>query len=152
MGCINFLLPIKLGEAEIRVVIPDHGRIVKAKFILNTYQLTKKNHFAEIEIPGLSGAPLQFVNGQPDILSMVFYFDGRKTRTDVRELMKSVSDLMNIDGQIHAPPVLLFQWKGFPFRCILESMVEEFISLFPDGRPSRAKMHVTFKEMFEMAH
>jgi len=43
--------------------------------------------------------------------------------------------------------VLLFQWKGVSLKCVLESMAEEIISLFPDGRPSRARMHVTFKEM-----
>jgi hypothetical protein len=146
MGCLNFLLPIELGEAELLIISPNNQESVKVKFILRTYKLTKKNIFAEIGIPGLPSALLQFVRGQSELLSMVIYFDARKERRDVRELMKSVSDLMNIDDQIHAPPVLLFQWKGFPFKCVLESMVEEVISLFPDGRPSRAKMYVTFKE------
>ncbi len=140
----------KLGEAEIRVVNPNDGRIVKANFILCTYKLTKKNDFSEITIPGLNASPLQFVSGQSRILSLVFHFDGRKSRTDVRELMKSVSDLMNIDSQVHAPPVLLFQWEGFVLRCVLESMAEEFSLLFPDGRPSVGKMHATFKEHEEV--
>jgi hypothetical protein len=151
MGCLNFLLPIELGEAELLVIKPDNRKSIKVKFILRTYKLTKKNIFAEIAIPGLPSAPLQFVRGQSKLLSMVIYLDARKESRDVRELMKSVSDLMNIDDQIHATPVLLFQWKGFPFRCVLESMVEEIISLFPDGRPSRAKMHVTFKEMSQQS-
>jgi hypothetical protein len=150
MGCLNFLLPIQLGVAELLVIKPDNRKSIKVKFILSTYKLTKTNVFTEIAIPGLSSGPLQFVRGQSGLLSMVVYFDARKEMMDVRELMKSVSDLMNIDDQIHAPPVLLFQWKGFSFRCVLESMVEEFISLFPDGRRSRAKMYVTFKEMREV--
>jgi hypothetical protein len=47
--------------------------------------------------------------------------------------MKHVMDLMNIDRGTHAPPVLSFEWTGFA-------------SLFPDGRPSRGQMHVTFRE------
>jgi hypothetical protein len=150
MGCLKFLFPIELGEAELLVIKPDNGKSVKVKFILNTYKLTKKNIFAEAAIPGLSGAPLQFVKGQSELLSMVVYFDARKEGRDVRELTKSVSDLMSIDDQLHAPPVLLFRWKEFPFRCVLESMAEEIVSLFPDGRPSRARMCVTFKEMSEL--
>jgi hypothetical protein len=142
----NFLFPSKLGDAEIRIVTPNNGRIVRVKFILRTYKLTKKNDFSEIKIPGLNASPLQFISGESRILSLVFHFDGRTSSTDVRELMKSVSDLMNIDSQSHVPPVLLFQWKEFTIRCVLESMAEEFSSLFLDGRPSVGKMHATFKE------
>jgi Contractile injection system tube protein len=61
--------------------------------------------------------------------------------------MKQVMDLMNVDSRTHAPPVLSFEWTGFSFKCVLErSTVESFISLFPDGRPSRGQMHVTFRE------
>jgi len=147
MGCLGFLFPIKLGEAELLVIQPNSGRRLSVKFILKTYKLAKQNVFVEIAIPGLSGAPIQFIRGQPKLLSMAMYFDARNENRDVRELMKSVADLMNVDDQIHAPPVLLFQWKGISLKCVLESMAEEIISLFPDGRPSRAKMHVTFKEM-----
>lgn len=147
MKCIDFLFPPKLGEAEIRVLIPDQGRVVKAKFILKTFKLAKKNNFTEIKIPGLDGAPVQFVSGQSRLLSTVFLFDGSKTNADVRELMKDVSDLMNVDLEIHAPPILLFQWRGFSFKCVLETMTEEFCSLFSDGRPSLGKMHISFKEV-----
>ena len=147
MGCLGLLFPITLGEAELLVIQPNDGRRLSVKFILRTYKLAKQNVFAEIAIPSLPGAPLQFIRGQPKLLSMVMYFDARNQNRDVRELTKSVADLMNVDNQIHAPPVLLFQWKGVSLKCVLESMAEEIISLFPDGRPSRAKMHVTFKEM-----
>ena len=147
MGCFHFLRQIKLGDAQIRVIVPDQGKVLTVKFILDTFKLTKKNDFAEIKIPGLNGAPLQFIGAHSRVLSMVLYFDGRATGTDVRGSMKDVSDLMSIDGQTHAPPVLLFDWKGFSFRCVLESMAEEFVSLFPDGRPSRGNMQITCKEM-----
>jgi hypothetical protein len=146
MRWLDFLFPTKLGEAEIRFVNPNNGKIVLVKFILRTYKLSKKNDFSETKIPGLNASPLQFVSGESQILSLVLHFDGRKSRTDVRELMKNVSDLMNIDSQLHAPPVVSFQWKGFVLKCVLESMAEEFSSLFPDGRPSVGKMHATFKE------
>lgn len=151
MRCIDLLFPPRLAEAEILIVVPADTRTVKAKFILRTLKLTQKNDYTEVKIPGLDGTPLQFVAANPRLLSMVFYFDERKTSTDVREGMKEISDLMSVDRNVHAPPILLFQWKGFSFRCVLESIAEEFISQFSDGRPSLAKMRVKFRESSEIS-
>ena len=147
MGFFDFLFPIAPGEAEIRVMPPAEVRTLRVSFILKTFTLTKENDFVEIRVPGLNGEPLQFVRGRSRTLSMVLYFDGRATNTDVRQPMKQVTDLMNIDRHTHAPPVLSFEWTGFSLRCVLESStVESFRSLFPDGRPSRGRMRVTFRE------
>ena len=117
------------------------------RFILKTFKLAKENDFAEVSVPGVNGQPLQFVRGRSRTLSTVLYFDGRATNTDVRQSMKQVTDLMNVDGTTHAPPVLAFEWSGLSLQCVLQrSRVGSFRSMFPDGRPSRGKMHVTFRE------
>jgi hypothetical protein len=116
-------------------------------FILKTFTLAKENDFVEVSVPGLNGEPLQFVRGHSRTLSTVLYFDGRATNTDVRQAMRQVTDLMNVDRHTHAPPVLSFEWTGLSLRCVLErSTVKSFGSLFPDGRPSRGHMHATFRE------
>ena len=147
MGCFDFLKPLTLGEAEIRVILPADGRTLRVSFILKTFKLAKENDFDEVSVPGLNGEPLQFVRGHSRTLSMVLYFDGRPTNTDVRQSMKQVTDLINVDGSTHAPPVLSFDWTGFSLRCVLRSStVESFRSLFADGRPSRGQMRVIFRE------
>jgi len=147
VGCCEFLFPIKLGEAQIRVLPPADARTVGVRFILKTFRLAKENEFAEVSVPGLHGQPLQFVRGRSRTLSTVLYFDGSATNTDVRQSMKQVTDLMNVDAATHAPPVLSFEWTGLSFRCVLErSRVGSFRSLFPDGRPSRGRVQVTFRE------
>ena len=145
VGFFDFLFPIRLGEAQIRVL--SDGRILRVSFILKTFRIAKENDFIEESVAGLSGQPLQFLRGRPRTLTAVLYFDGRATNTDVRQSMKHVTDLMKVDRHTHAPPVLSFEWTGFSIRCVLESStVESFRSLFPDGRPSRGRMHVAFKE------
>ncbi len=147
MGCFDFLFPIRLGEAEIRVLPPAAARTLRVSFILKTFKLAKENDFTEVSVSGLNGQPLQFVRGHSRTLSTVLYFDGRATNTDVRQPMKQVMDLMNVDGGTHAPPVLSVEWTGFSLQCVLErSVMASFRSLFPDGRPSRGQMHVTFRE------
>jgi hypothetical protein len=150
MGCLSFLFPPRLGSAELVVIQPNSaqtGRRIAFKFILRSYQLSKQNIYAEQAIPGLPGAPLQFLRGQPRLLSMVMYFDARNEDRDVRELTIDVARLMKIDRALHAPPVLRFEWKGVSLQCVLESATEAIISLFPDGRPARARMQTTFKEV-----
>jgi hypothetical protein len=144
MGWFDFWLHPELGDAEIRVL--TDGRIVRVRFIVRTFRLEKTNDFTEVDAPGLSGQPLQFVRGHPRTLSVVLYFDGRTPNIPVREAMESVANLMNVDPDTHAPPVLRFERTGFALKCVLESMVEEFISLLPDGQPSRGKMRVRFRE------
>jgi hypothetical protein len=147
VGFFDFLFPTSLGEADIRSIPPADASNVRVRFILKTLTLAKENDFVELPIPGLNGEPLQFVRGHSRILSMALYFDGRPTNTDVRQSMKQVTDLMNVDSHTHPPPVLSFEWTGFTLRCVLErSTVESFTSLFPDGRPSRGRMQVTFRE------
>lgn len=147
MSLFDVLFPITLGEAEIRVLPPADVRTLRVRFVLNTFTLARENDFAGVSAPGLNGEPLQFVRGRPRTLSTVLYFDGRATNTDVRQSMQQVTDLMNVDRQTHAPPVLSFEWTGFTLRCVLErSSVESLGSLHPDGRPSRGRMRVEFRE------
>ena len=115
-------------------------------FILKTFKLAKKNEFAAAPIAGLNGEPLQFERGGSRTLSAVLSFDGRATNTDARALTARVTALMNVDRDTHAPPLLSFDWGATSLQCVLESAVEEFRSLFPDGRPSRGLVRVVFRE------
>ncbi len=146
MGWLDGLFPTVLGEAVIRVLPPADARTVSVHLNVNRLKLAKNNEFAEPNIPGLNGGPLQFVRGRSRTLSAVLSFDGRATNTDVRQLMKRVTELMNVNGHTHAPPVLSFEWRNQSFRCVLESAVEEFRSVFSDGRPSRGRIRVVFRE------
>jgi hypothetical protein len=142
---LDFLFPPALGEAEIRVVSPP-GQTLSVSFIVKTLAITKRNEFASVNIPGLNGQPLQFIHGGSRTLAVVLSFDGRATSTDVRQPMTRVTELMRVDSSTHAPPVLSFVWRGESLQCVLESAVEEFRSLFPDGRPSRGRLRVVFRE------
>jgi hypothetical protein len=152
VGWLDFLFPVRLGEAEIRVLAGSlSGERVSVRFIVKTLALAKKNDFTEVSAPGLNGQPLQFVHGGTRTLSVVLSFDGRATNTDVRQPMSQVAKLMLVDRDTHAPPVLSFEWRGQSFQCVLETLVEEFRSVFTDGRPSRGRMHVVFRESRTLA-
>jgi hypothetical protein len=147
---LDFLFPVPLGEAEIRILSPP-GQTVRVSFIVKTLTLTRNNEFLPVNVPGLNGQPLQFIRGGSRRLSVELSFEGRATNTDVRQPMRRVSELMRVNRDTHAPPVLSFEWRGESLQCVLESAVEEFRSVFPDGRPSRGRMHVVFRESRTLA-
>ena len=149
-GCICNKLTQGTGEivdAEIHVVNPPDGRIIGVKFFLETFKFQKNNKYSEITFAGATKPFLQFRNNQLSMLSLTLYFDSSEAGIDVRDLTQNVLSLMDVDQTIHAPPILKFKWEGVEFECVLESAMQEFLSSFPDGRPSRARMDVSFKEM-----
>jgi hypothetical protein len=124
---------------------------VYVQFNPEEYTLNQDNNFAQVTIPGLQGPLLQFANGNLRTMDMELFFDSyeshdRKPPGDVRDLTAGVTDLMNIDPTIHAPPVLIFAWGSISFRCVLARASTRYVLFRPDGIPVRARMQVTFNE------
>jgi hypothetical protein len=121
------------------------------------YSLNRDVNYAQIAVPGLSGPLLQFVHGNMQTLEMELFLDtyeehraGSRTVNqagdDVRAQVRRVTDLMNIDPAIHAPPVLMFIWGTLSFTCVLARASQRYIMFRPDGVPVRARVNVTFNE------
>jgi hypothetical protein len=136
----------------------DTGARVDALFNPSEYSVSKDNNFAQIPIPGLSSPLLQFVNGNLQTLDMELFFDsfeqhrlGSRVLTaahdDVRKLTQPVVDLMAIDADTHAPPVVLFNWGSLSFTGVLSRATQRFVMFLEDGTPVRARLQVTFQEL-----
>jgi nucleoid-associated protein YgaU len=109
------------------------------------YSLHKSNQFAEVTIPGLGSAPLQFVKGNVQTLSMELFFDTTDSGIDVRTFTELVVGLTAVNAQTHAPPRLLFVWGSLVFPCILESVTQRFDYFNAIGMPLRARLTVSLK-------
>ncbi|MEW5868206.1 MAG: LysM peptidoglycan-binding domain-containing protein [Chloroflexota bacterium] len=132
------------------------------------FTLNKSAQIAEVAIPGLDSPVLQFVRGQTETLSLDLFFD--TTEYGVTDNVRPVTQetdkfyqLVKIDSQTHAPPILLFSWGGqdFPghrsypsmgnqqrygFKCIVENIRQRFTLFSPKGTPLRATLSVTLRE------
>lgn len=133
------------------------GARIPVQFNPEEYTLNRDINYAQAAIPGLSAPILQFVHGNMQTLQMELFLDsyeqhkvGSKTvngaQSDVRVLVKQVTDLMAIDPSTHAPPVLLFTWGSLAFTCVLASCSQRYTMFLPDGIPVRARLTVTFNE------
>jgi nucleoid-associated protein YgaU len=129
---------------------------IPVQFNPEEYTLSRENNFAQAAVPGLGGPILQFAHGNLKTLEMELFVDtyeahnegALRTRAgdDVRLITNRLVGLMEINADLHAPPVLLFTWGGLSFSCVLARVTQRFILFRPDGVPIRARMQVTFHE------
>lgn len=137
-----------LSKAKIIVKHTREEFIVQ--FNPEEYTLNKDNNFASQAIPGLSSPVLQFVNGNMATLDMELLFDTYDTpsfeKQDVRDTTNKFMRLLDIDNELHAPPVLEFSWASLLFDCVLAKATQKFILFANDGKPLRARINATFNE------
>jgi nucleoid-associated protein YgaU len=118
------------------------------------YTLVRTMNYAQTTVPGLSAPITQFVSGGAQTLEMELLLDtyeehswaGTSAGDDVRDSLRKITDLMNIDPTTHAPPVLLFTWGSLAFTCVLANASARFVMFKQDGIPVRARLQVTFNE------
>lgn len=136
---------------------------IKVLFNPAEYSIEKGNTFQSTSLPGLPTPVTQFVSGNADTLTMELYFDTYakssrhderlKQKEDVRNHTRRIANLMEIDADLHAPPLCEFVWgpgmgtpKGYQFQGIVEKVSQKFTYFLDDGTPVRATLNVTFKE------
>lgn len=140
--------------------------VVPCLFNPKELSVEKSNQFAEVNIPGLPSPIFQFVRGNARSVSMDLFFDTYEEGIDVRvftdritgwdagsmfsKLPGAAKGLMDIDSDLHAPPICLFIWGAFIFQCIIERVSKRFTMFLPEGIPVRATLSVTLKEYREV--
>jgi hypothetical protein len=150
------------GKAKARVT-----RDYKVQYNPAEISFDKQVQLAEINIPGLDAPLQQFVRGQAEKLSIELFFDttedgmGATTRSVTEETDK-IFQLIRIDPERHAPPVVTFAWNShFPgdslgpetgnqrrnsFTGLIESLRQKFTLFSPDGVPLRATLNLVLRE------
>jgi nucleoid-associated protein YgaU len=115
------------------------------------YTLERSNAYKTTTVPGLGGPLIHFVNGEADALTMELFLDDYTDRPSgggksVRELLDDLGNLLEVQSDLHAPPVVRFVWGKLSFKAILEKMSRKLTLFRPDGSPARASVSVSFKE------
>lgn len=135
--------------AKAVITVEATGERFEVMFNPEEYTINKDNNYATQAIPGLSGPILQFVHGNLRTLDMELFFDTFEKQRDVRDETQKVVNLLKIDADLHAPPVLVISWASLQFRGVLARVSQKFILFFPDGRPARARLTVAFSEFID---
>jgi hypothetical protein len=140
-----------MGLTKAKILVEHTGEQFDVMFNPEEYSLSKDNNFASHTVPGLSSPLLQFVNGNLRTLDMELFFDTTDARRDVRAETGRVVGLLDVRSDLHAPPVLRVSWASLQFRCVLGRAAQKFTRFLEDGRPTRARVSVSFKEFIDEA-
>ncbi|MEE9128624.1 MAG: hypothetical protein V3T84_01295 [Phycisphaerales bacterium] len=138
-----------MGLAKATIEIEHTGELLEVMFNPEEYTLNQDNNFASQAIPGQSGPILQFVHGNMRTLDMELFFDTTDQASDVRDETQKIVRLLEIDSDLHAPPVLRVAWATLQFRCVLAKAGQQFVKFLEDGRPVRARLTVSFNEFLD---
>ncbi|MBP1932265.1 CIS tube protein [Ammoniphilus resinae] len=111
----------------------------------NEYMLDSSNQYSWQTIPGLSQPIAQFVSGEATTLTMELFFDSYEKGTDVRKHTSKIVGLLDVDKDLHAPPLCKFVWGSLQFKGIIEKVSQKYTMFLESGIPVRATLTVTFK-------
>lgn len=120
---------------------------VPVLFNPSEYSLDSGNKYAWHTVPGLQRPIAQFISGDATTLSMELFFDSYEKGEDVRNYTSKVTQLLDVDKDLHAPPTCRFVWGGLNFKGILEKASQKFTLFLDSGTPVRATLNVTFRSV-----
>jgi hypothetical protein len=133
------------------------GLVIPVLFNPTEYTFEKSNSFKDTPVPGLSTPLLHFVNGQSSTLNMdLFLDDYTDPRGPTSRLLPEpaplmtrlllISNLLEIDRDLHAPPPVRFNWGPMEFVAVIEKLTRKVTMFHPEGTPARVTLTVNFKE------
>jgi nucleoid-associated protein YgaU len=130
----------KFEKALLKIVRPAGGGEIELRFNPTSYVITKANEYSAIAIPGLQTPPIQFVRGGDEKLTVDVLLDTTATQEDVRErYVNPIRDLMKINADLHAPPIVCFVWDKDLFQGVVASLTLTYSLFTPKGVPLRAE-------------
>jgi nucleoid-associated protein YgaU len=128
------------------------------------YEITRNMKYADVSVPGLMTPLVQFVYGESQTLKLELFLDSTdRTVTpgvppigaaqpvngaldpSVEQRLNALRTLVTIDPELHAPPVVRFEWSGNRFEGVVSSYTEKFTMFDGAGAIIRARVTLQLK-------
>ena len=109
------------------------------------YGIDRGASYAELDVLGLDTPILQFLRGEAQTLSLTLFLDGSDGRQPVTDTLDALRAFVTIDGELHAPPICLFQWGDQSFQGVVTTLKEKFSLFDSDGNVVRATVTLSLK-------
>jgi nucleoid-associated protein YgaU len=134
-----------LAKAKLWNVSVQNPTFTEVMFNPTDYGIDRGANYAELDVPGLKTPILQFVRGEAQTLSIALFLDGSDARKPVKDALKALRQFVCIDGELHSPPVCLFEWGDVRFQGVVTSLKEKFSLFDPSGNVIRATVTLSLK-------
>jgi nucleoid-associated protein YgaU len=140
-----------------KIVNLDTNEEVACLFNPNEYTFQRTNAWTQKKVKGENVPDLEFGGGSSATLKMNLFLDTSTTGGDVRDTIKKVRKLMDIEAKAKdmttvkgRPPMVEFHWgKIWTFKAVITSLTEKCTLFRDDGVPVRATLDVTFLQAKE---
>ncbi|MCI8294128.1 MAG: hypothetical protein HFH53_11460 [Hespellia sp.] len=156
-----------MGLTKAKLIIEREGapKTIDVLFNPSEYQLTDSASYSEKKVPGLDGPIIQYISGDATELSVSLFLDtyvpktpsllpvsvpglgGSDNSEDVSKITKEIAQTTSIDGSLHRPPKVTFQWGSLNFEGIVTKVNHTYTMFAESGMPVRAKVNLTFKSI-----
>lgn len=138
---------MSLKKALIFIIRGSKEEQVEVMFNPSEYSVDGSNRYHYKSVPGLSLPIAQFVHGDSATLTMDLFFDTYEKKEDVRNYTGKITGLLEVDKDLHTPPLVKFVWGSLNFKGIVERVSSRFKMFLESGVPVRATLNVTFREV-----
>lgn len=152
-----------LTKAKLIIERETGSHTIDVLFNPSEYQLTDGASYSEKKVPGLDGPIIQYISGDATELSVSLFLDTYVPNTpsllpvsipgtggnstDVSKITREIADATSIDGSLHRPPKVTFQWGSLNFEGVVTKVGHTYTMFTESGMPVRAKVNLTFKSL-----
>ena len=134
-----------LVNARLWTVSVNPPTFTQVMFNPTEYDIDRGANYAELDVPGLSTPILQFIRGDAQTLNLSLFIDSFDSRQAISDALAALRAFVTIDGDLHSPPVCLFQWGDQSFQGVVTSLKEKFSLFDSDGNVIRATVTLSLK-------
>jgi hypothetical protein len=134
-----------LQKAKLVNVSVDPPQSIDVLFNPTEYGVDRGASFAELQVPGLPMPILQFVRGEARSLTLELFLDRTNSRQNVEDDLAALRKFVEIDSELHAPPVCEFRWGRTTFQGVVTSLKEKYSLFADDGQVVRARVSLSLK-------
>lgn len=134
-----------LQKAKLVNVSVDPEVAIEVLFNPTEYGIDRGVSYPELQVPGLKTPILQFVRGEADTLSLELFLDRTNTREPLEADLAQIRGFIEINPNLHAPPICRFEWGTIQFQGVVTSLKEKFQLFAEDGRVLRARVTLSLK-------
>ncbi len=125
---------------------------VPVKFNPENYNVTSSPNLSKRKVMGVNGEHIQFISGGESVLSMLLHFDTYHSpmrADDVRLLTSKLTELVQMNGELHRLPYVTFVYGTFIFKGIVTKADQKFTMFSRLGIPVRCELTFEITKTFD---
>lgn len=140
-----------LVKAQLKNVSKDGQTPIDVMFNPENYTITTNVLYPDISVPGLRNPLLQFVRGEAQTLAVELFLDQSNTGESLEAKLALLRAFVQVDSELHAPPVCRFSWGETVFNGVMSEFSEKFLMFDESGKVLRCRVTVKMKA-YDPAH